>query len=471
MKKNDIIQTDITDMSVDGLGIGRASDFTFFIKGAVTGDRVSAVITRMNKNYGYAKTLEILEPSPDRISPPCPRSSRCGGCQLMEMSYPAQLAFKEAKVRNDLERIGGQSDFLLQPIIGMQAADPGCNEDAMHRCIPLHFRNKMQYPVGTDKDGNIVCGFYAGRTHYIVEGSDCPVSKTDADKVLVKIKDFLTKHNISAYDETTGCGIVRHILIRSAKDRSMMVCLVINAPSLPDNANDLLVRELRDEFPNISSICLNINKKKTNVILGTETKCLFGNDYIEDTIKDLKFRISALSFFQVNPVQTERLYDKVLEFADLTGKEYVWDLYCGAGTISLFLAKKAARVCGVEIVAPAIENAKLNAQLNGIKNVSFFCGPSETVFPQMVLSDKGMRSDIVVLAPPRKGCDMALLDAILSVLPEKIIYVSCNSSTLARDIKILTQGGCYKLIKAAPVDMFPHTVHVETVVLMSRGKE
>ena len=399
MNKNDRIRLTITDMGVNGEGIGKVDGYAFFVKNAIVGDTVDAVVTKMNKGYGFAKAVEIVEASADRVSPACPNAGRCGGCQIMQMDYKAQLRFKENKVRNNLERIGGVKDLNLEPIIGM-------DEEA-----PFHFRNKVQFPVGLDKEGKCVTGFYAGRTHYIVGTENCPVSAEAADRILKVIRDFIDREKISVYDEQKGCGLVRHVLIRTAKTGQIMVCIVINGDSIKKQQE--LVRQILEAAPEVASICLNINKKNTNVILGDEIICLYGSEYIEDKIGDLTFRISPLSFFQVNAAQTEKLYGKALEYAALTGGETVWDLYCGAGTISLFLARKAKKVHGVEIVVAAIENAKDNAKLNGISNAEFTCGPSEKIFPEKVReqmeltgaeSVKGF-ADVVVVDPPRKGCD------------------------------------------------------------------
>ena len=451
LRKNDIAELDITGMGAGGEGIGRYNGFALFVKDALPGDRVRAVITKVNKGYGFAKTTEIIVPSPDRISPPCNEALRCGGCQMMQLKYEKQLELKTEKVRNDLERIGDFKDICMEPVMGM---DEAC---------PLHFRNKVQFPVGRSHDGRVITGFYAARTHYIIENEGCPAAPDETAGILSVLRGFAEKNGISVYDEKTGTGLLRHVLIRRGEQTGqIMVCIVINGNSLGKGLDDKLSAELLAAEPAVRSICLNVNKEKTNVILGRKTVSLYGNGYIEDRIGGLTFRISAQSFFQVNGKQTEKLYSKVLKYAELTGTETVWDLYCGTGTISLFLAQKARRVFGAEIVPEAVEDAKANAALNGISNTQFFCGRSEEIFPYMC---KSHPADVVVLDPPRKGCDGALLDAILAAGPPRIVYVSCNSATLARDLKILSKK--YELVKAAPCDMFPHTVHVETVVLMS----
>ena len=469
MKKNETIELTIMDMGVNGEGIGKAEGYTFFVKNAVIGDTVSAVITKMNKGYGYAKMLQVLNASPDRTDPPCAEAARCGGCQIMELSYPAQLKYKEQKVRNNLERLGGLdlSSFDFLPIIGMEAAD-----------VPLHYRNKMQYPFGLNSEDHIVTGFYAGRTHYLIETDNCPVALPGDEKIRQAVCTFAEQNNLSVYDEESGRGLLRHLLIRrGSATGQVMVCLVINGDDLGRTETEqAFVAAMKEADPAICSICLNSNKEKTNVILGKTLRCLCGEPYIEEAITcgggTLRFRISPLSFFQVNTKQTEKLYSTALSFADLKGDETVWDLYCGTGTISLFVAGAAKQVIGAEVIPAAIEDAKENARLNGIGNADFLCGRSEELFPEAVLQ-RNEAADVVILDPPRKGCDIKLLEAIRKVGPEKIVYVSCDSATLARDLKILTgvddgEGAIYNIEKVQPVDMFPNTVHVETVVLMSR---
>ncbi|MBO7729939.1 MAG: 23S rRNA (uracil(1939)-C(5))-methyltransferase RlmD [Lachnospiraceae bacterium] len=472
MKKNDKIQLTITDMGVNGEGIGKKDGYTFFVKNAVIGDTVSAVITKMKKGYGYAKTLQVLTPSADRVDPPCPEASRCGGCQIMELSYKAQLKYKEQKVKNNLERIGGldMTSIEFLPIIGMD------------KDVPLHYRNKMQYPFGRTADGHVVTGFYAGRTHYLIETKNCPVALQGDEKIRQAVCTFAEQNALSVYDEEKGTGLLRHLLIRrGSATGQVMVCLVINGDELGTlDLERSFVAALKAADPAIRSICLNINKEKTNVILGKTLRCLSGELYIEEKItcgkEPLRFQISPLSFFQVNTAQTERLYGTALSFAALKGDETVWDLYCGTGTISLFLSKSAKKVIGVEVIPAAIEDANENAWLNGIDNAQFLCGKAEELFPEAVLQEN-LQADVVVLDPPRKGCDARLLDTIRKVGPEKIVYVSCDSATLARDLKILTGGADgdntdslrlqnYTVKKVQPVDMFPHTVHVESVVLM-----
>ena len=455
MQKNDELILRIEDMGVDGAGIGKADGMTFFVKDAVIGDIVRAKIIKLKKTYGYARLMELLEASPDRVEPKCPYYRQCGGCQIQALSYEKQLEFKERKVRNNLERIGGFTKIPMEPIVGMEE--------------PFHYRNKAQFPVGTDKDGHTVTGFYAGRTHTIIPNRNCvlglPVNKEILDIVIA----FMEKYHISAYDEKTGRGLVRHVLIRCGfSSQEKMVCLIINGKSLPHE--EKLVEELR-KVKGVTSISINCNTERTNVILGCKTIVLWGQEYITDQIGDISYEISPVSFYQVNPIQTEKLYGLALEYADLHGEETVWDLYCGIGTISLFLAQKAKQVYGVEIIPQAIENAKRNAVKNGIENAEFFVGKSEEVLPEFyekeAAAGRKAHADVIVVDPPRKGCDEKLLETIVKMAPARVVYVSCDSATLARDLKILCEQG-YELKRVRAVDQFCHTVHTEAVCLLER---
>ena len=451
-RKNDIVTLDIEDCGVDGEGIGKADGFTVFVKDAVIGDRVTAKIMKAKKNYGYGKLMEILKPSPYRVEPKCAFARQCGGCQLQALSYEQQLAFKEKKVRGHLERIGGFTELPMEPIIGMDE--------------PYHYRNKAQFPVGKNKEGRIITGFYAGRTHTIIENRDCALGVSQNKEVLDRVIAHMEAYGIEPYNEETGKGLVRHILIRYGFfTGEVMVCLVLNGISIPQK--ETLIEHLL-EIPGMTSITINVNKKRSNVILGEEIRLLWGKPYITDKIGDISYQISPLSFFQVNPLQTGKLYSKALEYADLHGEETVWDLYCGIGTISLFLAQKAKFVRGVEIIPAAIENANDNARLNGIENVEFFVGKAEEVLPAEYKKN-GIYADVIVVDPPRKGCEESLLATMIEMQPKRIVYVSCDSATLARDLKYLCERG-YELRKVCPVDQFGGTVHVETVVLLSQQK-
>lgn len=460
MQKNDIVTADIEDIGVNGEGIGKVDGYTLFIKDAVIGDRVEAKVMKAKKNYGYARLMKILEPSEARVQPRCAFARKCGGCQIQEMSYEQQLAFKERKVRGNLERIGGFAPELLDRV-----TDPAVGMDE-----PFGYRNKAQFPFGTDREGNPVTGFYAGRTHDIIANTDCALGVPVNREILEIILAFMKEYRIPSYDEKTGQGLLRHVLIRYGfTTKEIMVCFVVNGSSIPHV--DELIRRLCG-IDGMTSITLSPNTRQTNVIMGDSYQILWGQGYITDYIGNVRYQISPLSFYQVNPVQTEKLYSLALEYADLKGGETVWDLYCGIGTISLFLAQKAGQVYGVEIVPQAIEDARRNAGINGIENAEFFVGKAEEVLPEYYEKyarehgGESARADVIVVDPPRKGCDEALLETIVKMQPERVVYVSCDSATLARDLKVLCGAG-YELEKVRPVDMFPMTVHVETVCLLS----
>lgn len=457
-RKNDVVTLEIIDMGAEGEGIARLDGYTLFVKDALAGDIIRACVMKTNKRFGYARLLEILEPSPYRVEPQCPVARQCGGCQLQHCSYEKQLAWKEEKVRNCLSRIGGFENVPMEPILAMDE--------------PYYYRNKAQFPVGADKDGSLIAGFYAGRTHSIIKNTNCIIQHPCNQEIVETILQFMETYKIPAYNEKNHTGLVRHILTRVGADTGeVMVCLVINGTSLPE-AEELISRLLasrlagKNEKQNltIKSICLNINKEKTNVILGQKIKVLYGNYFIEDKIGEITYRISPLSFYQVNPGQTKKLYETALEFADLRGGEVVWDLYCGIGTISLFLAQKAAKVCGVEVVPEAVEDARENAERNHFSNVEFFVGAAEEVVPEQYEKSKGrLKADVVTLDPPRKGCDEKLLQTVVRMQPEKIVYVSCDPATLARDLRYLCDRG-YELRRVKACDMFGMGCHVETVV-------
>ena len=493
MKKNDLTELIIEDMSSEGLGIGHASGMAVFVKDAVIGDRVRAKIVKVKKSCAFARLEEILSPGPDRVEPICPAARRCGGCQIQELSYPAQLRFKERKVRENLARIGGLSfseddnsspdhkslqerqgcleeDEVFQPIIGMKN--------------PWHYRNKAQFPVGKDKNGKIIAGFYAGRTHNIIDCHRCEIGIDENRIILEAVISWMETYRVQPYDEETGKGEIRHVCTRAGfSTGELMVVIVANAFRLKEEQKlvEMLLESVGQSAERtldqpadqtrgqtagqprfrITSIVLNTNREKTNVILGREYRVLYGRDYIEDRIDSITYRISAGSFYQVNPVQTAVLYRTALEYAALTGQETVWDLYCGTGTISLFLAQRAKRVVGIEVIPEAVDNAKQNALQNHIDNCEFITGKAEELAGDLP------PADVVVVDPPRKGLDKTLIDTILRVSPDRIVYVSCDSATLARDLALLVQGG-YQIRKVQPVDQFCHTVHVETVVLMTR---
>lgn len=461
MNKNDIVTVEITDIGVSGEGIGHVDGYTLFIKDAVIGDVVEAKVMKAKKNYGYARLMKVITPSEYRVEPKCAFARRCGGCQIQEMSYDRQLVFKDQKIRGNLERIGGftkdQIDTVMQPVVGMEH--------------PFGYRNKAQFPFGTDKEGNPITGFYAGRTHDIIANTDCALGVEQNKEILEIILQYMRENKIKSYDEKTGKGLIRHALIRYGfKTKEIMVCLVVNGKRLP-KAERLIEKLIQIE--GMTSITISPNTRRDNVIMGDSYEILWGQGYITDYIGNVKYQISPLSFYQVNPVQTEKLYGLALEYADLKGDETVWDLYCGIGTISLFLAQKAKQVYGVEIVPQAIDDAKENAKINAIDNAEFFVGKAEEVLPEYYAeyerehNGETAHADVIVVDPPRKGCDETLLETIVKMQPEKVVYVSCDSATLARDLKYLCANG-YEIKMCRGVDQFPQSVHVETVVLLSR---
>lgn len=482
MKKNDTFTVTVEDMGMNGEGIGKYQGMTFFIKDAVVGDVIEAAATKLKKNYGYARLVRILKPSPYRVEPGCPAAKVCGGCQMQALSYEKQLEQKQKKVRENLHRIGGFSEELLdqvfEPIVGMDE--------------PFRYRNKAQFPVGYDKNGEIAMGFYAARSHRIIPVDDCLLGVEENARILDIVREYMEKRGVKPYDEQTGKGLIRHILIRKGfASGEIMVCLIINGTSLPDA--DVLCARLAT-IPGMTSITININQKNTNVILGERTETLWGQGYITDSIGDISFEISPRSFYQVNPVQTRKLYGLALEYAQLTGQEIVWDLYCGIGTISLFLARAAKQVYGVEIVPEAIEDARRNAANNGISNAHFYVGKAEEVVPRWMeggeeesgcvlagdaveedtnreepggVAGARRRPDVIVVDPPRKGCDPACLATMLAAAPKRIVYVSCDPATLARDLKGLADGG-YELKRVRAVDQFCHSMHCEVVAEVVR---
>ena len=472
MQKNEIISLKIEDLGVDGEGIGRYEGMTFFVKDALIGDEIRARITKLKKNYGYARVEEIISPSRFRVEPRCELHRRCGGCQIQALAYEQQLVFKQNKVRDSLIRIGGFApelvDGIMEPIVGMEE--------------PFRYRNKAQFPIGRGKDGKPVAGFYAARTHTIIPVTDCKLEVRENERILEEVLAYIKECHAAPYDENTGKGLFRHVLIRYGfTTKELMVCLVINGTKLP--AQERLIERLI-KIPGMTSISVNHNTKKTNVILGETTECIWGKPYITDYIHlrntgdfscegmAVAHHISPQSFYQVNPVQTEKLYSLALAYAALTGKETVWDLYCGIGTISLFLAQKAGKVYGVEVVPQAIRDARENAALNQITNAEFFVGKAEEVLPEFY--ERGgsgdgedmLHPDVIVVDPPRKGCDEKCLTTMLRMQPGRIVYVSCDPATMARDVKRLCEGG-YALRKVRAVDQFGNTGHVETVVLLS----
>lgn len=450
VKLNDVKAIEIINLNHKGQGVGKIDDFTVFINGGLVGDKGKIRIEKVKKNYAIGELIEMIEPSENRVHPKCPVTDVCGGCQIQGLDYKAQLELKTNKVKNDLERIGKLKDVAIHNTIGMEE--------------PFYYRNKAQFPISKDKEG-VKLGFYKRGTHEIVDIKSCVIQHELNDKVLDIMKFYMKEYNIKPYDEESGKGTIRHVLTKTAfKTGDMMVVIITNGNRLP--RKNELIHTLTSQIPNIKSIVQNINTSKGNRILGNNTNVIYGDDKIIDYIGDLKFGISAQSFFQVNPMQTKVLYEKALEYAELNGDETVFDLYCGIGSISLFLAQKAKKVYGIEIVKQAIEDAKENAKMNSVDNAEFFTGKAEEIFPKLYA--EGIRADVVVVDPPRKGCDQVVLDTIVNMQPKKVVYVSCNPSTLARDLKYLDEKG-YETVEVQPVDMFPHTMHVECVVKLYKS--
>ncbi|MDM1003598.1 23S rRNA (uracil(1939)-C(5))-methyltransferase RlmD [Clostridium perfringens] len=448
VEKNKEYIFDIISQGYEGEGIAKIDNkYPIFIEGALKGEKVKVRIVKVNKNFAYGKLMEVLEASEERVNPPCAIYKRCGGCKLQHASYKAQLDFKWDRVKDCVSKIGKLDPSIVKYPLGMEN--------------PWRYRNKVQLPIGLI-NGEVKIGFFAPRSHDIIDMESCLIQDEIGDKVVKLTREWIEKFNIRPYNvdgEYDEKGIVRHIMIRRGfTTNEVMVVLVTNGENLPHKEEfvDLMVKNI----PGIKSIIQNINSKKTNVILGLESKTLWGEDTISDYIGDFRFNISPLSFFQVNPIQTEVLYGKALEYANLTGNEEVFDAYCGTGTITLFLSQKAKKVYGVEIIPQAIDNAWINAKENKVENVEFFVGESEVVIPDLI--NKGVKADVVVVDPPRKGCDKKLLDAITNIDAKKIVYVSCDPSTLGRDLQVLEENG-YKTLEVQPVDMFPNTSHVENV--------
>jgi len=464
VRKNDEVTLDIIGLTQDGEGVGRADGFTLFVQGALPGERIKAKVLKVKKQYGYAKMLELLQASPDRVEAPCPIYRQCGGCQLQHMDYAAQLAWKRQHVIDSLTRIGklrvadvAGEGVVVHPTIGMAE--------------PWRYRNKAQVPIGMAQAdmadgaaGSLIGGFYARGSHRIIDMDACVIQHERNDEAVRLVKALGTRLGIRAYDETTGRGLLRHVVVRTGVvTGETMVVLVTNGTRIP--RVDELVEGIRRALPDVRSIVQNVNTRNTNVIFGDETRVLWGSDVIYDELDGIRFAISARSFYQVNPAQTVTLYRKAVEYAGLTGRETVIDAYCGIGTISLFLARHAGKVYGVESVPEAVEDARRNAALNGIDNADFEVGLAEEVIPRW--REEGVTADVIVVDPPRKGCDAKLLDTIVRMRPKRVVYVSCNPATLARDLAVLEAGG-FRTVEVQPVDMFPHTGHVESVILLVR---
>ena len=450
LSKNKEYVVDIVDIGQGGVGIGKYEGFTVFVEGGLIQDKVKVRINKSKKNYAVGDIVEIIEKSPFRVDRICSDDLKdCGGCQIQELDYNKQLELKTNEVKQVISRIGKLENVEIHETIGMQS--------------PCRYRNKAQFPI-QNINGSTAIGFYKKKSHDVIPTDMCVIQHDINDKIIKIIKTYIQAYNVSIYNETTHTGVLRHLVTKVGfTTNEVMVVLVANGTNLP-HLNEL-ASVLKENILGFKTLVLNVNKAKTNVILGKENKVIYGNGKINDYIGDLVFEISPLSFFQVNPVQTEVLYNKALEYAELKENDTVFDIYCGIGSISLFLAQKATKVYGIEIVEDAIKDAKINAKLNNLNNVEFYVGKAEEVVPKMY--SEGKTANVVVVDPPRKGCDEKVLDTIVSMKPDRVVYVSCNPSTLARDLAYLDERG-YKCVEIQPVDMFPHTMHVETVAKLRR---
>ncbi|MBP3704589.1 MAG: 23S rRNA (uracil(1939)-C(5))-methyltransferase RlmD [Clostridia bacterium] len=451
MKKNDLFEADITAMTAEGSGICRHEGMAVFVPRTAVGDRCIVRVVKVLKNYAFGRLEELLTPSPDRCTPDCAVSAQCGGCVYRHITYEAELEIKAQRVRDALERIGGFPGIEIQPIL----AAPERN----------FYRNKCQLPIGLSRDGKVQLGFYAVNSHRIVDTHTCLLQPEEFDRAAEAFRAWQERVNESIYDEAAHTGVLRHLYMRRGeKSGEMMVCVVANSGALHEE--DLLVSMLREAVPSVTSIILNTNREKTNVVLGKTCRTLWGKDAISDTLCGLEFEIAPHAFYQVNRTQAEALYGKAAEYAALTGSENLLDLYCGTGTIGLSLAHTAKKLIGAEIVPAAVENAKRNAARNHIENAEFICG--DAAHAAKVLYDRGEKPDVVIIDPPRKGCDTALIATIAAMRPDRVVYVSCDPATLARDLKQFYESG-YKITAVTPVDMFPRTAHVETVICLTRS--
>lgn len=450
------VACDVFGLTHDGEGVARVEGYTLFVRGALPAERVMAEVVSVGKSFGRARLVRVVEASPDRVAPPCAIYDACGGCQLQHLSYEGQLKWKRQHVISSLERIGklkvagdDGDGVIVHPVIGMDE--------------PWRYRNKAQVPIASGEAG-LIGGFYEQGSNVVVDMDECLITQEENESLVRAVKAAARELGISAYNRATGRGLLRHVVVRHASSTGQrMVVLVTNGLDIPHV--DEWIGLIREEVPGLVSVCQNVNTLATPVVMGDVTRVLWGEEVIYDEIGGIRFAISPRSFFQVNPVQTERLYRSAVEYAALTGDEVVVDAYCGIGTITLFLAQYARRVYGVEIIPEAIEDARRNALLNGIRNAEFEVGAAEVVMPQW--QAQGVSPDVIVVDPPRKGCDPALIRTMLELQPERIVYVSCDPATLARDLRLLEDGG-YRTVEVQPVDMFPHSGHVECVVSVHR---
>jgi 23S rRNA (uracil1939-C5)-methyltransferase len=445
VKKNETVTLTFEDLTHEGNGIAKIDGYPLFVPNALPGEKALVKVVKVNKNFGYGKLLQIEKQSSERVEPPCNVYDKCGGCQLQHMSYDMQLEMKRNQVKNVMRKIAHLDDVSVLPTLGMRD--------------PWRYRNKVQIPVG-EKKGELITGFYQKRSHRIIEDMNtCVIQDEVNDRMVEAVRRIAERLGIQAYNEKQHSGVLRHIMVRTGRETNdTMIVVVTRTEKLPQQ--DKLIKELTETYPHVKSVVHNVNKERTNVILGKEIKVIWGDAYIYDTIGDIRFAISAKSFYQVNPQQTKVLYEKALEYANIGANDVVIDAYCGIGTISLFLARQAKKVYGIEVVPEAIHDAKINAKLNGITNVEFIVGEAEKVMPRW--KAQGLQPDVIVVDPPRKGCEIDFLQAMIEMEPKRIVYVSCNPSTLARDLKILDEGG-YETKEIQPVDMFPQTNHIECV--------
>lgn len=449
MQKNEEYIVDIIDNGFEGEGIAKINNFTIFIPGAIKGEKVKIIIVKVLTSYAFGKILEIINPSKDRnINIDCSTYKRCGGCNLRHVNYKTTLKMKKNIVQNLVDK-NLKTKVVVKDTIGMEH--------------PFHYRNKAQYPIGLDKNGKPMIGVFANRTHEVIQIDKCLIQNEEAETIAKFICQFAQKNNISVYNEKTCQGLLRHIVIKvGIKTNQIMCILVLNSEELPNE--EKLIDELTKHFPNITTIVKNINNKNTNVILGKTNINIFGNGYIYDKLGDYTFKISPLSFYQINPIQTEKLYNLALQAAKLTGKEIVFDLYCGIGTIGIYMANKAKKVYGIEIVEDAIKDAKENCKINNITNAEYYAGDTEKLLTELI-ENKKIKPDVIVVDPPRKGLDNTTVENILKIKPTRLVYVSCNPATLIRDLSKLE--GIYEIKEIQPVDMFPFTSHVECVCVLN----
>ncbi len=453
LKKNEIVDLEITGYTAEGSGIGRYKDIAVFVPLAAMGDKLRVRILKTAKTYAFGKIEKIVSGSKERIPVDCPQFAQCGGCVYRHISYAAELRAKQQRVQDAVERIGGFHDVVMNPIVG--AKDPD------------HYRNKAQLPIGRAPDGGIRMGFFASHSHRIIHCNECLLQPEAFTAAMDAFQEWASQSDEDVYDEQTGKGRLRHLYLRQAgATGEIMVCVVVNGNGV--HYEPELVELLKEKVPGLKSVIINVNREKTNVVLGNKFRTVWGSDHITDELCGLKFNISPMSFYQINRNQAERLYSLAGQYAGLTGSETLLDLYCGTGTIGLSMAKQAGHVIGVELVEQAVEDAKKNAEENGIENAEFLCADAAKAAD--MLKNRGVRPDVVVLDPPRKGCDAALIETVAKMSPSRVVYVSCDPATLARDLKLFAQKG-YEPKELTPVDMFPRTAHVETVVLMSRVKD